>query len=363
MATLPQRLKDLRKKHNLTQADLAHKLGFSRTTIANYEQNKRTPTPETLCELADFFNVSLDFLMGREKRYSPGKDKYIILFKIDVNSGEILDCSQGASIFYGYDKNEILKGNISQFSTTAKDKFLSRVKSKKIFFDKHIIARNSTLNVEIISKNTPEKEDIFFLIIIPQPTSKIINNDLINILSSIIRFVDPYSKSHGKNVAKIADKIGKKLNCKHETLKTLNIAGKIHDIGKINIPYKILNKPDKLNQSELMIVKRHPVEGYNLLKHIHFQKPVARIVLQHHERLDGSGYPEGLTEKDILLESKIIAIADVLEAMTSSKPYRKKLNINETINYLNKYSGTKFDKDIVNICKNINFTQLLNLEK
>ncbi|MFW5976338.1 MAG: HD domain-containing phosphohydrolase [Bacillota bacterium] len=358
MSNLAERLKYLRKQSNLRQADLARKLGFSRTTIANYEQNKRNPTPETLCKIADYFNVSVDYLLGRKNTKNLYMNPHIISLKIDFN-GNILDCSKGATIFYGYNKEEILKKNITALTKSSKDKFFSNLNNKITFLDKHIDSSNKNFPVKIINKKSLNKKNYSHLIVIPQNQNKLINNDLINLLSSIIYFIDPYSKYHGKNVANIACAIGKKLKLDTDTLNTLKISAKIHDLGKISIPYKILNKPEKLNESEYLVIKKHPVIGFKLLKNINFKKSVARIVLQHHERLDGSGYPEGLKQNDILFESKIIAVADVLEAMISNRSYRSGLDKKEAFNILLKEAGTKFDKQIVEISQKLNLSCLL----
>jgi HD-GYP domain-containing protein (c-di-GMP phosphodiesterase class II) len=114
----------------------------------------------------------------------------------------------------------------------------------------------------------------------------------------------------------------------------LRIAGAIHDIGKINIPAEILSKPTSLNEGEISIIQRHPQAGYDILKEIEFPWPVAEIVLQHHERMIGSGYPAGLSGEDILLEARILAVADVVEAMYSHRPFRPALGIDKASHFL-----------------------------
>jgi HD-GYP domain-containing protein (c-di-GMP phosphodiesterase class II) len=125
------------------------------------------------------------------------------------------------------------------------------------------------------------------------------------------------------------------------------MAGVIHDLGKISIPAEILSKPGEINDSEFALIKQHPQTGYEILKGIDFNWPVADIVLQHHERLDGSGYPNNLKEDEILLEARIIGVADVIEAMSSHRPYRPALGIDEAFEEITKNRGKFYDPDVV----------------
>jgi len=131
------------------------------------------------------------------------------------------------------------------------------------------------------------------------------------------------------------------------------MAGGLHDIGKIYVPSEILSKPGKITEVEYNIIKTHPQVGYDILKSIDFPWPIAEIVLQHHERLDGSGYPNGLKGKDILLEAKILAVADVIEAMATHRPYRAALSIEEALNEIKSNRGKLYDSKVVNACLTI----------
>ncbi|HMB31102.1 MAG TPA: HD domain-containing phosphohydrolase, partial [Desulfohalobiaceae bacterium] len=134
-------------------------------------------------------------------------------------------------------------------------------------------------------------------------------------------------------------------------------------IGKISIPSEILAKPSRLNKIEFELIKSHVQSGYDILKDIEFPWPIADIMVQHHERLDGSGYPKGLSEQDLLQEARILAVADVVEAMTSHRPYRPGLGINVALNEIEKNKGTLYDENVVDIClmlfreKGYNFEQ------
>ena len=136
----------------------------------------------------------------------------------------------------------------------------------------------------------------------------------------------------------------------------LRLAGLIHDIGKITVPVEILNKPGRISDTEFNIIKTHPQAGYNILKEIEFPWPVAQIILQHHERLDGSGYPRGIKNGGIMVEAKILAVADVMEAMASHRPYRPALGIEAALEEIEKNRGILYDPEVADICTSL-FTE------
>lgn len=164
---------------------------------------------------------------------------------------------------------------------------------------------------------------------------------------------DPYTAGHQARVADLCVKIGKMLGLSGEQLTGLFLAASIHDIGKIYIPAEILNRPGKLTDLEFSMVKTHAEIGYEILKPIEFEYPIAQIVLQHHERLDGSGYPNALQGDEISLEARILAVADVVEAMASHRPYRAALGVVEALRELQRFRGTGFDEDVVDACMEI----------
>lgn len=180
-------------------------------------------------------------------------------------------------------------------------------------------------------------------------------NDIINTLASIVETRDPYTSGHQKRVALLAIAIAKELGLDKDKIDALSTAALIHDIGKINIPPSILARPGKISDLEYSMVKTHPQVGYDMIKSIKFPWPIADIILQHHERLDGSGYPKGLKEKDIVLEAKILAVADVVEAMASHRPYRPSLGMNKAIEEITKNRGLLYDPKIVDICRKVLF--------
>jgi putative two-component system response regulator len=158
---------------------------------------------------------------------------------------------------------------------------------------------------------------------------------------------DPYTAGHQHRVAQFACDIAKNMNLPEDQIEAIRIAGVLHDIGKIRTPVSLLNRPGKLLKAEWELIKTHPVVGYKILKQIPFPWPIAEIVYQHHERIDGSGYPRGLKDDGIRLEAKILAVADVIEAITSHRPYRAALPMESAFNEVKNYRGKLFDKDVV----------------
>lgn len=161
---------------------------------------------------------------------------------------------------------------------------------------------------------------------------------------------DPYTAGHQRKVANIARFIANRMNLSQDIIEGIRMAGVIHDLGKISIPAEILSKPGKITEAEFNLIKSHPQIGYDILKNIDFPWPVAEIVYQHHEHLDGSGYPRGLKEGGILMESKIIAVADVIEAMASHRPYRPSLGIEMALQEIAAHEGTFYDTEVVRTC-------------
>jgi len=169
-------------------------------------------------------------------------------------------------------------------------------------------------------------------------------------LSAALETRDPYTAGHQKGVANLACKIARKMSLSKEQIEGITVAGSLHDIGKINIPSEILSRPGKLTEMEFAMIKTHCEKGYEILKDIEFPWPIAEIVLQHHERIDGSGYPSGLTGDEILIEAKILAVADVVEAMASHRPYRPALGLDIALEEISKNKGVLYDADVVDAC-------------
>ena len=172
----------------------------------------------------------------------------------------------------------------------------------------------------------------------------------IKAMSSTIEVKDPYTAGHQQRVSQLACAISNRMNLPQDQIEGIRLAACIHDLGKISIPSEILSKPGKLNEIEFMMIKAHPQIGYEILRTIDFPWPISQVVLQHHERNNGSGFPNGLFENQILLEAKILGVADVVEAMASYRPYRPALGIDAALGEITNNSGVLYDKDIVLTC-------------
>ena len=173
---------------------------------------------------------------------------------------------------------------------------------------------------------------------------------IIQTVAFTVETKDPYTAGHQRRVANLARAIATEMGLSPEQIEGIRMAGGIHDIGKISIPAAILSKPTRLTEFEWGIIKMHSQVGYDILKKIEFPWPVAQIVLQHHERLDGSGYPQGLSGKDILMKARILAVADVVEAMASFRPYRPARGIDKALEEISQNRGILYDADAVDTC-------------
>lgn len=169
-------------------------------------------------------------------------------------------------------------------------------------------------------------------------------------LASTVEKRDPYTAGHQQRVATLANAIAREMGLSDDQIEGIKMAALIHDIGKIYVPAEILNKPGRLTDIEYNLIKTHPQLSYDILKAIEFPWPVARAILQHHERINGSGYPEGLTSIDIILEAKILAVADVVEAIYSNRPYRPARGIEKAMEEITIHKETLYDADVVDAC-------------
>ena len=169
-------------------------------------------------------------------------------------------------------------------------------------------------------------------------------------MAVIVESRDPYTAGHQRRVTTLACAIATEMGLSQTQIDGIRMAASTHDIGKIYVPAEILSKPGKLAEIESSIIKTHPQVGYNVLKEIEFPYPVAQIVLQHHERMDGSGYPAGLTGDYILLEARILGVADVVEAMASHRPYRPAMGIDKALEEISRYKGMLYDPEAVDAC-------------
>jgi len=159
------------------------------------------------------------------------------------------------------------------------------------------------------------------------------------IITEVIEIRDPHFIGHQKKVSKLATAIAKEMKLSRDKIEGIKFAALVYDLGKVNLPAEITNKSSKLAEAEYICIKNHLKISYDIFKKVDFPWPIAEIIFQHHERLDGSGYPRGLNSDDILMEAKIIAIADVVEAMSSKRPYRPAYSIKEVLEEISKNRG------------------------
>lgn len=176
---------------------------------------------------------------------------------------------------------------------------------------------------------------------------------VVHALAFTVETRDPYTAGHQRRVAELARAIAVKMGIPATQTEGIHIAGVIHDLGKISVPAEILSKPSRLSEIEFSMIKTHSQVGYDILRNIDFPWPIAQTVYQHHERMDGSGYPRGLQGEEILMEARILSVADVVEAMASHRPYRAALGIDMALAEITKNKGRMFDPSVADACLSI----------
>lgn len=187
-------------------------------------------------------------------------------------------------------------------------------------------------------------------------------NATIRTMAMAVEIRDPYTAGHQVRVAALGCAIAKKMGFSGHRIDTVHYAGLLHDLGKIRIPAAIINRPGKLLQVEREIINIHPQVGYDLLKNIPFPWPIAEIVYQHHEKMDGSGYPRGLSGNDILMEARIIGVADLVEAESSHRPYRPTMGMDSALREIETHRGTRYDSTAVDACLSLFRDDKLSLD-
>ncbi|MBN2463171.1 MAG: HD-GYP domain-containing protein [Dehalococcoidia bacterium] len=178
-------------------------------------------------------------------------------------------------------------------------------------------------------------------------------NGTVEAIAALYEKRDPYTAGHQRRVAQLACAIAREMCLPAKQVYGIHIIGVVHDIGKIAVPGDILSKPGKLTTEELSIIKTHPQVAYDVLKNIEFPWPVAETILQHHERLDGSGYPGGISGEDIILEARILCVADVVESMVSHRPYRPALGMEKALREIVRNKGVLYDPTVADACSKL----------
>jgi len=240
----------------------------------------------------------------------------------------------------------------------------SRVKGLEIgadvFISKPIDADELTSQVKVMLriKKAEDKlrlEKDILEEMVQKRTEKIkrVQENMMLTIARIIGTKDPYIAGHHERVSQLAVAIAREMLIPEEQIEGIRVTSMVHDIGKINVPAEILSKPGKLTDIEFGLIQQHTTTGYEVLKTIDYPWPIAEIVLQHHENINGTGYPYGLKDGDILIEAQIIRVADVVEAMSSHRPYRAALGLEAAIEELLIGRGEKYNQEAVDICVKI----------
>jgi PAS domain S-box-containing protein len=287
--------------------------------------------------------------------------------------GRILDCNESYARIFGYDsREEILALRASEFYFDAADrgKFITQLQERGTLTNSEWCLRRKDDSPVWVLENSSLIEGEEGTPTYIQGTLVAITErkraeealrqshtqlqrtleGTVNVLVSAIEMRDPYTAGHQRRVTQLTCAIAEEMDLSQERIEGLRMAGLIHDIGKITVPAEILSKPSQLTELEFGLIKMHPQIGYDVLKEMDFPWPVAQIVLQHHERMDGSGYPQGLSGEDILLEARILGVADVVEAMASHRPYRPALGVDKALEEISQNRGVLYDPEVVDAC-------------
>jgi PAS domain S-box-containing protein len=294
-------------------------------------------------------------------------------FSLTNMEGKILDVNDAYCQLIGYSRDELLnmrfrdidamekgeanEARIARIRKTGCDRFETRHRRKDGgLVDVEISVNYLQLNGErmfvfirdITGRKQAEEAQ-------RQSAEKLVNamNSTIEAIAMTIEMRDPYTAGHQRRVTQLACAIAENMDLPGHRINGLRLASLIHDIGKVRIPTEILTNPDGLTEAEFSMMKTHPRIGYEILKTIESPWPIAQIVHQHHERIDGSGYPLGLSGDEIILEARILAIADVVEAMASHRPYRPALGIDKALEEILQNRGTLYDPEVVDACMSL----------
>ena len=312
----------------------------------------------------------LDELSLRYRRLFEAAQDGILL--LDFPDGKIEDANPYILNILGYSHDEVLGKQLWELGLLADRKKAEAVQRKIVeegyarFEDIELVTKSGkTIPVEFIA-NSYRVDGLTVIqcnireisarkqaeVLLAQEQTKIARQmyEVIDSLSNVIEARDPYTAGHQKRVTDLSVAIAHEMKLAPSLIDGIRFASQVHDIGKISIPTEILTKPSALTSYEVAMLRSHAQAGYEILKPLSFPWPVADIILQHHERLDGSGYPNALKENDILVEAKIIAVADTVEAMSSDRPYRSSKGVDYALEEIETNSGVLYDQEVVKAC-------------
>lgn len=294
------------------------------------------------------------------------------IFFIDMEEN-ILEANNAAIKNYGYSREEFLSMKILELRCPNNQeiciKKMEKANSEGLFFETiHYRKDGSAIDVEINSHGSLLEGKPVQLSIVRDITARRLAQNamaaslekyrkllegIVTALSAVVEVRDPYTSGHQNRVSRLATTMAIQLDLDEDIVETVRITGLLHDIGKLYVPTEILVKPTTLSALEYELIKIHAEAGYNILKSVDFTGPIAEIVYQHHERMDGSGYPRKLKAGGILIEARIICVADVVEAMMSHRPYRPAKSFDEALSEIEHGAGIVYDRDCVEVCSNL----------
>ena len=304
--------------------------------------------------------------VGRLASIVDSSDDAII--SISLNR-KVMSWNHGAERIYGYKSYAIIESSVMKIIPDSVEKEFSDLISEVV--EGQSFSRHETINchedgrlfpvsmtvsplthhdgiagITIVSRDISTRRQAEEELTISHRRLKSMMYETVESLSTAHEKRDLYTSGHQRVVSMISCCIADEMNLPHDQIESLRIAGLLHDIGKVCIPMAILSKPSVLSFEEMALMKKHPEAGYEIVKNIPFAWPVSDIILQHHERMDGSGYPRGIKGADILLGARILAVADVLEAMSAHRPYRPALGLEAALHEIAENAGVKYDQDV-----------------
>lgn len=301
--------------------------------------------------------------------FETAQDGILIL---DFKTGQIEDANPFLTHLLGYSREELVGKRLWEIGAIIDKK--SSLEAFAVLQDKGYIryddlplmTKNGVIiNVEFVSnaygvngdrviqcniRDITERKKIDHQLLEYQHLVSLGMSEIVDVLSAMIEERDPYTAGHQSRVANLSVAIATELQLMPHNVEGIRLSALVHDIGKFSIPAQVLMKPTKLNSFEIAMLRNHVQAGYDVLKHIHFPWPVAQIVLQHHERLDGSGYPNGLKGDSISEDARILSVADTMDAMAGARPYRAAFSVEQALQTLEAGIGTLYDARMVNAC-------------
>ena len=342
------------------------------------DQHEFQGTFHGLLDITDQKRAEEELRTNEAKYHAVMEQSADCIFIIDFKTKQLIEANRSFRDIFGYSPDELAVLNIYDIADgipqdvgrewdillKGRDSFEGERELyhrdgsvRQMWISASIITYRERVALCVVARDITERKKIQEDLVKSVKELKKTLDGAINTISTIVRTRDPYTADHQLRVSRLACAIGREMGLPPDVIEGLRTAALLHDVGKIYLPAELLAKPTHLTESEMSLIKNHPQDGYNILKKIKFPRPVAQIVLQHHERLDGSGYPLGITADEILLESKILGVADAVEAMIYYRPYRPPRGMDEAMREIAMFKGTFYDPEVVKICLRL-FTKL-----